>query len=116
MVEYHESLNLRECILRRDPITEDYPIHLIRDMAAGLNYIHRQGYLHMDLKPENILVRPDHHCIYVDFDLSLEYRGKPIKLKEIPGTPSYLAPRPSENGGWKNVPKFTALGWRLLNF
>jgi serine/threonine protein kinase len=91
-VEYHESKNLREMIISKDEVIHRYRLQLMRDLAKGLAYIHHSGYLHMDLKPENILIGKNLRCVYVDFDLSLEQKQKPIKLRTIPGTLSYLAP------------------------
>lgn len=93
VIEYHESENLRECILHQNNILKTNSLTLVRKLAGGLNYIHNQGYLHMDLKPENLLIKPDPDLILIDFDFCMPHKGpKPIKLKVLPGTPTYLAP------------------------
>jgi len=93
VIDYHESENLRECILHQNPILKRDSLTLVRELAAVLNYLHNQGYLHMDLKPENILIKENTDLILIDFDLSLKHRGsKHLKLKVLPGTPTYLAP------------------------
>lgn len=93
VIEYHEAHNLRECILHQDKILKINSLIYVRELASALNYVHQQGYLHMDLKPENILIKEDPGLILIDFDLSICHKGsKPVKLKTIPGTPTYLAP------------------------
>jgi serine/threonine-protein kinase len=93
VIQYHECHNLRECILHQDPSLKTNSLIFVRELAAALTYVHNQGYLHMDLKPENILITPAPGLILIDFDLSLAHKGaKPVKLKVLPGTPTYLAP------------------------
>ncbi|MDF3130017.1 serine/threonine-protein kinase [Kiritimatiellaeota bacterium B1221] len=93
VIQYHDSENLRECILHQNPILKTNSLTFVRKLAAAINYIHSQGYLHMDLKPENILIKEDGGLILIDFDFCIPHKGsKPIKLKILPGTPTYLAP------------------------
>jgi serine/threonine-protein kinase len=93
VIDYHDSENLRECILHQNPILHDNSLVLVRELASALSYLHHSGYLHMDLKPENILIKKNAELILIDFDLSMRHRGsRQVKLKILPGTPTYLAP------------------------
>jgi serine/threonine protein kinase len=93
VINYHESENLRECILHQNHVLKSNSLTLVRELASALHYVHFQGYLHMDLKPENILITHEPGVVLIDFDLSMPHKGsKPVKLKVIPGTPTYLAP------------------------
>ena len=92
VVEYHENLNLRERIVKRDPSLAVHQLPLLTQFAEALSFVHAAGYLHMDLKPENLLICEDMSLILVDFDLVLSHKGKPIRLKQVSGTPTYLAP------------------------
>jgi serine/threonine-protein kinase len=93
VIDYHESENLRECILHQNKILTTNSLTLVRKLASALDYVHSHGYLHMDLKPENILITPKSGLVLIDFDLSLCHKGpKLVKLKIIPGTPTYLSP------------------------
>ncbi len=93
VIPYHESENLRECILHKNPKLKEHSLTLIRKLADALAYVHNQGYIHMDLKPENVLIDEDLNLILIDFDLCRAHKGnKPVKLKILQGTPTYLAP------------------------
>jgi serine/threonine-protein kinase len=59
------------------------------DAAAGLDAMHRAGYLHADMKPNNILLTPDGRTKVIDYGQSCEIGT--IK-KRIQGTPDYIAP------------------------
>jgi serine/threonine-protein kinase len=94
VLEYIDAKNLRDVLLAKDKMLTDNTLSLMRQLAALLSYIHSAGYLHLDFKPENLLVRADGVIFVIDFDLSL-----PIKrpwwrqrLRELPGTPAYVAP------------------------
>lgn len=92
LVEYHEGRNLRERISQKWPGLREYPFQIMHQLASALHHVHASGFLHMDLKPENMLVRDDAHAVLLDFDLAVEHRGKPLKVKELEGSPSYFAP------------------------
>ncbi len=92
VLEFVDSRTLRDLILYRDPLLTQNVLSLMRQIASALFYIHSNGYLHLDLKPENILVRSDGHIVIIDFDLSLKIKRWSKKIKQMPGTPSYVAP------------------------
>lgn len=43
VIEYHESENLRECILHQNPILKSHSLTFVRQLAAALSYVHSQG-------------------------------------------------------------------------
>jgi MAP kinase interacting serine/threonine kinase len=53
--EKMEGGTLLDCILRRKYLTEQEASLVIRDIARGLDFLHKKGIAHRDLKPENIL-------------------------------------------------------------
>ena len=84
--------------LRSGPIPAADAIPLLEPIAAGLDYAHAQGVLHLDLKPANVLLDDrDSGPIDVrilDFGLAqfTSDRGTASANTPLAGTPAYLAP------------------------
>lgn len=67
---------------------------IIKEIASGLNFLHKKGIAHRDLKPENILcVNPDTICPIkiCDFDLGSGINFT-TDLSESVATPQLLTP------------------------
>jgi wee1-like protein kinase len=47
---------LLDCVARGTRLTERELIHLMKQVAKGLQYIHSKGLVHLDIKPENIFL------------------------------------------------------------
>ncbi|OQA28795.1 MAG: Serine/threonine-protein kinase PknL [Verrucomicrobia bacterium ADurb.Bin345] len=92
VIEFIESRTLRDLILYRDPLLTDNVLSLMRQLAEALLYIHNNGFLHLDVKPENILIRNDGHLVLIDFDLAIPTKRWRKRIRQLPGTPSYIAP------------------------
>jgi calcium-dependent protein kinase len=63
-------------------------------LISAIRYLHSQDIIHRDLKPDNFIYKtkdPNSELKIIDFGLSTKIeRGS--KLKDIVGTPAYLAP------------------------
>jgi serine/threonine-protein kinase len=71
----------------------EHVAQILIDMAAALEHVHENGFMHLDFKPENVLVTQNASIRLVDFDLAQQIPEKPKKLsKKNPGTPAYMAP------------------------
>jgi len=92
ILEYVDGPNLKECILRSDPLLAKNRLKLLTGMAAGLAHIHERGFLHLDFKPENVLVTRSADAKICDFDLAIERPDEPKRVAKLSGTPAYLAP------------------------
>ena len=92
ILKYFESHSLRKCIHEHDPLLTSHLMLILIQLAEGIEYIHRAGFFHFDLKPDNILVNEYGDLRIIDFDLACERKKKPIKIRELSGTPAYIAP------------------------
>ena len=58
---------------------------------SAVNYLHKKGYIHRDLKPENICLEENQVIKIIDFGTARKFtKGK--KLRQVIGTPFYMAP------------------------
>jgi len=93
LMDYVEASNLKELYAQHDPVLLEHIAQILIDMAAGLEHMHENGYMHLDFKPENVLVTRNANVKLVDFDLAQPIPEKPKKAsKKNPGTPAYMAP------------------------
>jgi serine/threonine-protein kinase len=92
VLEYIEGPRLRDLIAHRKPLLTERVFDLIRQLARAITHVHEQGFLHLDIKPENVLIREPGEVLIIDFDLALPRKPKPFKVRDIPGTPAYIAP------------------------
>ncbi|KAM6178818.1 serine/threonine-protein kinase 17B [Rhynchocyon petersi] len=75
-------------------ISEHDIIRLIKQILEGVYHLHQHNIVHLDLKPQNILLSsicPLGDVKIVDFGMSRKI-GNSCELREIMGTPEYLAP------------------------
>ncbi|XP_026104635.1 serine/threonine-protein kinase 17A [Carassius auratus] len=84
-----------QCVADRDEaFSEEDVKRLMKQILEGVSFLHRNNVVHLDLKPQNILLTsacPVGDIKVVDFGLSrLVSSGQ--ELREIMGTPEYVAP------------------------
>lgn len=92
LMEYVESSDLKQLMLRSDDVLVDNVANILIDSALAIEHVHDSGFMHLDFKPENILVTRNGHIRLVDFDLAQEKPEKPKKFSRNPGTPAYMPP------------------------
>jgi tRNA A-37 threonylcarbamoyl transferase component Bud32 len=100
-------------------VTEDglpaaVKIHLARQMAEAVEFIHGKGILHGDLKPENFMVDAGANVKLLDLGLALDRNRAPAKRGALTGTLAYLPPEILKGGSLQPVSEFYSLAVVLL--
>jgi serine/threonine protein kinase len=94
VMSYADRGTVADLLAERRPSVEE-ALEIIRQAAAGLSVLHRNGIIHRDIKPQNLLLRsrPDGTTEVLVADLGV---AKAIAhasgLTQVVGTPAYIAP------------------------
>lgn len=105
-MELIQGGDLADLLQRWGALTLDDALPILRQIAAALDYAHRQGIIHRDVKPANILLEDDAHGKFnvkmVDFGIArAKEAGDGARLTKtgmIVGTPEYMSPEQGGNG------------------
>jgi len=91
-MEYFPQGDLRTRMRR--PLDPGVALYYLRQIAAGLEAIHRAGIVHRDLKPDNVMVRQDGIVAITDFGIAKQVAMliTDTGAGEVVGTPYYLSP------------------------
>src|SRR5207247_11350817 len=92
VMELLEGLGLNFLIETKSAQLKGRRLDYLVQMALGLDYIHKQGYLHRDICPRNIIVSKDQVVKYIDFGLAIPNRPEFCRPGNRTGTANYLAP------------------------
>ena len=85
------ATDMRTVLRDRRPLPEPDALHWMRQLAAGMLYVHSQQILHRDLKPANLLITPDRVLKIADFGLARVL--EPCQMAATCcGSPLYMAP------------------------
>ncbi|MFN8656650.1 MAG: protein kinase [Candidatus Obscuribacterales bacterium] len=99
VLELVEGKSLAKLIKEEGVLPVSRAVHLLREIAAGLNMAHANGIVHRDLKPGNIMVvqRGNYESVkIIDFGLAktfdLDVEEQIASSGYMVGTPSYMSP------------------------
>jgi eukaryotic-like serine/threonine-protein kinase len=94
--EWLEGKNLKHMIIEDGALAPPRVLHVFASLLDALSLCHRRGIVHGDLKPENVMVVPSrrgHERVrLLDFGIATINTDPDAPVKEVFGTPGYLAP------------------------
>jgi eukaryotic-like serine/threonine-protein kinase len=93
VMPYVEGESLRQGLERMGQFPVDEAIAYAQDMAAALDYAHRQGIVHRDIKPENVMLH-EGIAMLMDFGIARPLGNDSTGLTMtgmVIGTPAYMA-------------------------
>ncbi|UJR23686.1 hypothetical protein I4U23_026669 [Adineta vaga] len=76
----------------RQQFTEDETRHYIKQIVAGIEYLHSHQILHRDLKLHNLLLTKENNVKIADFGLAKQLITHEQSNFTMVGTPNFLAP------------------------
>ncbi|KAJ6817548.1 serine/threonine-protein kinase GRIK2-like [Iris pallida] len=92
VLEYVEGKGVCEGSCPRGGIGESTSRRYLRDVVAGLMYLHAHNIIHGDIKPDNLLVTNSGNVKIADFSVSQVFEDDNDELWRSPGTPVFTAP------------------------
>jgi tRNA A-37 threonylcarbamoyl transferase component Bud32/tetratricopeptide (TPR) repeat protein len=110
IMEWVEGESLADWLNRGEERARTGAVEILRQLAAGLDEIHRRGIVHLDLKPGNVLLAQtragDLRVVILDFGLATLREG----IAEG-GTPGFMAPEQFLGGEVSAAADVYALGF-----
>lgn len=99
-------------------LTENEARIILRDIVAGLKFLHFRGIIHRDLKLSNILLSETGQAKIADFGLAVatEFSDSDSRERTICGTPNYLAPEILNKKNYGRGADIWSLGCLLYSF
>lgn len=93
IAEFVEGHTLADIIDTRGALPEENALFIARQVALGLEHIHRKGIVHRDIKAQNVMVTPDDHVKIIDFGIAKGDEHPALTFKaNFAGTLYYAAP------------------------
>jgi serine/threonine protein kinase len=83
-------------------------------ILEGLHYLHTSDVVHCDLKAANILTTKNGNVKLSDFGVSLNLRAMEREIKDVAGTPNWMAPEVIELKGASTKSDIWSLGCTVV--
>ena len=83
---------MKNMIKRKTRLTESETVKYLKDILAGLSYIHDHQIIHRDIKLENFLIDANDNVKIADFGLSAKLKYRDERKHTVCGTPNYISP------------------------
>ncbi|PCH44333.1 Pkinase-domain-containing protein [Wolfiporia cocos MD-104 SS10] len=99
VLEYAENGSLGQTLKAFGKLNERLVAGYVVKILEGLHYLHQSDVVHCDLKAANILTTKNGNVKLSDFGVSLNLRAMEREMKDVAGTPNWMAPEVIELKG-----------------
>lgn len=96
---YAENGSLGQTLKAFGKLNERLVASYVVKILEGLDYLHQSDVVHCDLKAANILTTKNGNVKLSDFGVSLNLRAMEREIKDVAGTPNWMAPEVIELKG-----------------
>ena len=96
---YVENGSLGQTLKAFGKLNERLVASYVLKILEGLDYLHQNDVVHCDLKSANILTTKNGNVKLSDFGVSLNLRAMEREMKDVAGTPNWMAPEVIELKG-----------------
>ncbi|MGA2629667.1 MAG: serine/threonine-protein kinase [Terriglobia bacterium] len=98
VMEYIPGQTLEKILFSTPRIGAEKTLEIIRQVAEGLEYAHRNQIIHRDLKPANIILTEDGRAKITDFGIAKIAAQGVMRTVAVMGTPAYMSPEQVAGG------------------
>ena len=114
MCRYAENGSLGQTLKAFGKLNEKLVASYVVKILEGLDYLHCSDVVHCDLKAANILTTKTGNVKLSDFGVSLNLRAMEREIKDVAGTPNWMAPEVIELKGASTKSDIWSLGCTVI--
>ncbi|KAG2011848.1 STE/STE11 protein kinase [Coprinopsis cinerea AmutBmut pab1-1] len=114
VLEYAENGSLGQTLKAFGKLNERLVASYVVKILEGLHYLHTSDVVHCDLKAANILTTKNGNVKLSDFGVSLNLRAMEREIKDVAGTPNWMAPEVIELKGASIKSDIWSLGCTVI--
>jgi serine/threonine protein kinase len=93
VMRFVDGQSLDKLLAERGALDWETAIHILKEVAEGLDFAHKHGFIHRDIKPANFLISKEEGAVLTDFGLAKAAEVSGLSSSEVlVGSPSYIAP------------------------
>lgn len=113
-LRYAENGSLGQTLKAFGKLNERLVASYVVKILEGLHYLHQCDVVHCDLKAANILTTKTGNVKLSDFGVSLNLRAMEREMKDVAGTPNWMAPEVIELKGASPKSDIWSLGCTVI--